>query len=284
LPALQLAAQSAGTVTVTEADGHLAAANGTPVVAAISESDDRDVTPPPVPFAPSRTDNDPKGWTFAFSPYVFLAEFKGTVGARGRTIEIDSGEGSGSALDHLDFALMGTFEARKSKFILLTDMMWVRLSAEGDTRGGLFGNAQVGANMVILDPEAGYRIFESKAGSVDLLGGARIWSVENTLTVTPGTLPGFEAAQRKSWLAPVAGVRGVLDLSPKFFLTGKADAGAGWGTHSTSQLFGGAGVRIKPWVAILGGYRYLQVDHDDDSGFIFDTQMRGVMIGGKFTF
>ena len=222
------------------------------------------------------------GWSFAFSPYIFLSSFRGTVGARGRTVEIDSS--SGDVTDNLDFGLMGTFEARKNKFIILADFMWIRLSAERNTRGGVFGNAKVGANMAIIDPEAGYRLAESKTGSLDILGGVRIWSVENTLTVTAGTQPGFGAAQRKTFAAPVVGVRGILNLSPRFFLTSKVDVGAGSGTHSTSQFYGGAGFKIKQWVALGGGYRYLQVDHDDESGFIFDTRMSGPVIGAKFIF
>lgn len=228
------------------------------------------------------TQTDSDTWKFSFAPYLFAAGVKGTVGARGRTLEVDAK--FTELLKNFDIGLMGTLEAKRGKFFILNDLMWMRLSSDRNTAGPLFTNVKIGVNMVIIEPDAGYRIVETKAGSLDILGGVRIWSVENTLTATAGALPGFGASQRKTFVAPVAGLRGLLNLSPKFFLTTKVDAGAGSGTHSTAQFFGGAGIRIKPRVSLIGGYRYLHVNHDDDSGFIFDTRMSGLILGAKFAF
>lgn len=222
-------------------------------------------------------------WEFAFAPYLYATGISGTVGARGRVLEVDAS--FGNVLENLDIGLMGTFEARKGKLIFVSDLIWTKMSAERDTPGGLYSTGKVGVNLFIFDPEVGYRLAESKAGSFDVLGGVRIWSVENNINLTTGTLPGFDVSQRKSWAAPVVGFHGLLNLSPKFYLSTKFDiGGAGIGADLTTQFYGGAGYRVTPKIALIGGYRYLQVDYDDSDGFLFDTKMNGFVFGAKFNF
>jgi hypothetical protein len=112
----------------------------------------------------------------------------------------------------------------------------------------------------------------------------RIWSVEAGLKATTGILPGFDVSERKTWAAPVIGVRGVANVTPKFFLVGKFDiGGAGIGADFTTQLYGLAGYKFTKHVAVLGGYRWLKVDYDDEQGFLFDTTMSGIMLGMRFS-
>lgn len=230
-----------------------------------------------------RQDSSSSDWHFAFAPYLFAAGISGTVGARGRTLEL-AADFTGGVWDSLDFGLMGAFEVRKKRWVSLTDFMWIKLSKEEDTPRRFYDTAKLGINLFILDPEVGYRFVDSDKGSLDVLGGVRIWSVEANLNVTTGILPGFDVSQRKTWGAPVVGVRGVYNVTPKFFLTGKFDiGGAGIGADLTTQLYGAAGYRVHKNVALIAGYRWLQVDYDDDEGFIFDTQMQGLMFGVKFS-
>ena len=233
--------------------------------------------------APKRASSGDSDWHFAFAPYFYLTGLRGTVGARGRTIDLDAS--FGKIWDNLDLGLMGAVEVSKKRFVSLTDVQWVKLSNKRDTPGGLFETAKVGVNLFILDPEVGYRLFTSKVGALDVLGGARIWSVETNLNVTSGRLSGFDVSQRKTFAAPVVGVRGLINLSPKFYVSGKFDiGGAGIGADLTTQVFGGVGYRLFRSTALMGGYRYLQVDYDDSKGFLFDTRMNGFVIGAKFTF
>ncbi|HKP68847.1 MAG TPA: hypothetical protein VJV05_06165, partial [Pyrinomonadaceae bacterium] len=187
--------------------------------------------------------------------------------------------------ESLDFGLMGAFEVRKGKIVSLTDFMWIKLSKEQETPRRFFDTAKLGINLLIIDPEVGYRVVENEHGSLDLLGGVRIWSVEANLNVTSGLLPGFDVSQRKTWGAPVVGFRGLVNITPKLFLTTKADIGGfGWAADLTWQWWGAVGYRVHKNVALVGGYRYLQVEYDDGEGFIYNTQMQGLMLGAKFTF
>jgi hypothetical protein len=177
---------------------------------------------------------------------------------------------------------MGTLEVKKGKFVSFTDMMWVKMGAERTTPGPLYNTARADVNLFIFDPEFGYRLYESDRGAFDVLGGIRLWSVQNELETTTGVAQGFEVSQRKTFVAFVGGFHGVVNVSPRVFLGTKFDIGAGSGTDITTQIYAGAGYKIRPKIALIGGYRYLKVNHDDSSGFVFDTQMNGFIIGAKF--
>jgi len=227
---------------------------------------------------------DDSGWHFGVTPYLFLSGLSGKVGARGRVFDLGSSDFSGGKRDNFAIGFMMAVDARKGRFVILNDMIWANLTSEKDTPGPLYSTTKLGAKIFIIDPEAGYRFVNSEKGSVDVLGGVRVWSVEASLNATAGIAPGFDVSQRKTWAAPVIGVRGVANITPKFFLAGKFDiGGAGIGADLTTQLYGAAGYRFTDHFALLGGYRWLQVDYDDESGFLFDTQMSGIMIGMKFS-
>jgi hypothetical protein len=162
--------------------------------------------------------------------------------------------------------------------------VWIKLGEERETPGQLYSSVKLGVNMVIWDPEVGYRVYESKGGSFDVLGGVRLMSVETNVNFREGALPAFDVSERKTWATPVVGARGILNLSPKFFLATKFDVGGGIGADFTGQFYGGGGHRITPKFALISGYRYMKTDYDSNAGFLFDTEMNGILIGAKFTF
>ena len=235
--------------------------------------------------SPKKQDSsDDSGWHFGVAPYLFLSGLSGRVGARGRTFDLGSADFSGGKRDNFAIGFMAAVEARKGRFVILNDLVWANITSEKDTAGPFYATTKLGTKLFIIDPEAGYRFVNSEKGSIDVLGGVRVWSVEASLNATTGVLPGFDVSQRKTWAAPVIGVRGVANITPRFFLAGKFDiGGAGIGADLTTQLYGAAGYKFTKHVAMLGGYRWLQVDYDDEAGFLFDTQMSGIMLGMKFS-
>lgn len=236
---------------------------------------------PPSSGAAKQADSKGSGWQFGFAPYLYFSGLKGTIGARGRTAEIDLS--TGDVLSNLKFGLMGVSDARKGRFVFVNDLIWIKSSKTVDTPGGLFTSIRLRSNQFILNPEAGYRAVESKMGSIDVLGGVRIMSIKNSLDFRSGTLPGFNVSERKTWATPVVGARGLANLSPKFFVNGKFDFGGGFGGF-TGQVYAGAGFRITPRIALVGGWRYMETRYSDNSGFLFNTRMNGVVTGALFTF
>jgi hypothetical protein len=179
---------------------------------------------------------------------------------------------------------MGTFEARKGNFVFLGDLIYIKLSNDRDTPGSLFSNVRTESKLFIVDPEVGYRVVNLERGSIDLLAGVRIWHLRSSITFGAGRLPQVDASESKNWADPVVGARGIYSLSPRLFLSGKFDVGGfDVGSHATGQLFGAAGINIKPRLALMAGWRYLAVNYKSD-GFIFNTAMHGPIFGAKFKF
>jgi hypothetical protein len=225
--------------------------------------------------AAAQTDNKPtsspqntsaEGWEFSVTPYAFFSGLKADI------------------FRNLDFALMGTFEARKGNWLILTDAMYMSLSGKRVTPSPFFSDIDVKVKETIIDPEVGYRVVRRERGSIDLLAGVRIWHVKPHLTFQPRILPLVDVEESKNWADPVVGVRGMASLSPRVFVTGRFDVGGfGVGSDFTGQAFGGAGFQLKPKIALVGGYRYLRADYVNE-GFIFKTSMNGIVLGAKFKF
>jgi hypothetical protein len=229
---------------------------------------------------PPQTVNDDK-WQFQLSPYFWFAGLNGTAGTANRTAQV--GESFRDVFDALNFAFMGTFEARKGKFISLTDLEYVSVSDEKATPGPLFSTLDAGFKSFIFDQEVGYRFYDNDHGaSIDVLGGARVWHVSTDFEFGAGILPAVRIDGSRNWVDGVGGLRAKAPLSEKWFVTGKFDLGGG-GSKFTWQAFGGAGYRFNEKVALIFGYRALDVNYDKDN-FVYDMNQRGPIVGLGFRF
>ena len=221
-------------------------------------------------------------WQFQFSPYFWLASLHGTGGIGNRTVQVD--ESFSDIFHSLKFALMGVFEARKGRFVSLTDMEYVSIRDDKATPGPFFSNVDAGFKTFIFDQEVGYRLYDdpAKGASVDVLGGIRVWHVSTDLDFGAGILPATQIQGSRNWVDGVVGLRGKMALSPKLFVTGKFDLGGG-GSKFTWQFFGGGGYNVKPNIALIFGYRVLDVDYNKNN-FVYDMNQRGPIMGLGFKF
>ena len=221
-------------------------------------------------------------WQFQFSPYFWLASLHGTGGVGNQTTQVD--ESFSDIFHSLKFALMGVFEARKGRLVSLTDMEYVSIRDDKATPGPFFSNVDAGFKTFIFDQEVGYRLYDdpAKGASVDVLGGIRVWHVSTDLDFGAGILPATQIQGSRNWVDGVVGLRGKMALSPKLFVTGKFDLGGG-GSKFTWQFFGGGGYNVKPNIALILGYRVLDVDYNKNN-FVYDMNQRGPIMGLGFKF
>jgi hypothetical protein len=222
----------------------------------------------------------PDDWQISVTPYVFLPRLKGTIGIVGETAEVNAS--FSDIFRNLDFAAMGTFEARKRNWVVLVDGMYMSLSGTKVTPSPFFSDIDVEVKQTIITPQVGYRAVNTERGSIDLLAGARIWHVKSHLTFQPLIRPLVDVEGSRNWADPIVGARGTATLSPRTFVLGEFDAGGfGIGSDFTGQVFGGVGFQLKPRVALIGGYRYLRVDYVNE-GFIYRTSLSGITLGARF--
>ena len=218
-------------------------------------------------------------WQFQITPYLFLPTISGRAGIG--NLVTDTSVSIGESDVELNFAFMGTFEARKDRFIILTDFLYADIATERGNPGPLFSSSRASFKATVFDPEVGYRVLDNGNGSsLDVLGGIRYYHLNATLDFAAGILPATSASRSRSWVDGVTGLRGRAHLSPRWFVVGKADLGAG-GSELTYQLFGALGVNFGKRIALVGGYRDLKVDYNKDN-FLFDMSLHGPIIGLSF--
>ena len=237
--------------------------------------------------APARaqeSSQDDEGWSVRLTPYLWFAGLKGDVGVGGRIAEVDAS--FGDIVDHLELGAMGALEARHGRWGLGADVMYLKLGDDGDiaTPGPLVDHFDFDMSALIISPQVSYRVTRPGRASVDLLGGIRYWHLSNTLKLTGETERELELDASKGWVDPMVGARLGLDFSDRWFGLARGDIGGfGAGSEFSWQALGAIGYRFDSLgrYSALAGYRYLDVDYDDE-GFLFDIGMGGPTIGFIF--
>ncbi|HYV03137.1 MAG TPA: hypothetical protein VFB82_01040 [Blastocatellia bacterium] len=219
-------------------------------------------------------------WQFMVAPYLWLAGIKGTIGVGDITTDIDPGVSD--LLDALNFGFMGTFEARKNKFMVINDLIYISLEKTKETTGPLFGALTANQKVFMLSPVVGYRLLEKEGASLDAIAGIRFWHMNTKLELTPGQLAGRVREGSVNWADVIGGLRGQVHVARKVSLIGRGDLGGG-GSDFTYQLFGGVGIDVSKKATMFVGYRYLDVKYDSDN-FLFDAALKGVVLGAAFRF
>jgi hypothetical protein len=243
----------------------------------VADGESREVSvPTPPQFTPS---DAPK---FQLTPYIWFSSFKGDIGALGRVTRIDAK--FADIIDELNLGAMVTFEARwGGRWRFLADTMYMNLSDDKATPGPLFSGAQVTSKTFIFDPEIGYAVAGGEAASFDVMGGFRLWHLDNRLELREGDQR-VTASGNQTWVDPVVGLRLKAAVSRAAYLTAKADIGGfGLGSELSWQLFGGLGLNLSPRVFTVFGYRHLDVDYRRN-GVIFDVALSGFIGGFGFRF
>ena len=106
------------------------------------------------------------GWTFQGSLYAWVPSLSATIGTPFGDLETEA-NGSG-ALSALDMAFMGTLEARRGKWSLIGDLLYVDLSSDTDSPFGLrFKGSTVETKTTAFSGYAVYRTYESDRAIVD---------------------------------------------------------------------------------------------------------------------
>jgi hypothetical protein len=221
---------------------------------------------------------DDTGWHFALSPYLWFAGAHGTVGALGREASIHASPGD--LLSHFDFGLMGAAEARKKRFLLDGDLLWIRLSDSRalpiDRFGATSASATVG--QLVWTSKIGYRVVDRKI-KADANVGARFWHLGEKLNFNPSPL-GRSIDQSQNWADIVIGGRVQLPVGEKVEINTLGDVG-GWGASAKLdyQFAALLGYKLKPKWTLLAGYRYLFIDNHPSLLSVYNIVTSGALIG-----
>lgn len=221
------------------------------------------------------------GWQFTATGYAWLPASRATVDTPRGSL---SGElGVGDALEALDFAAMGSLEARRGKLGLVTDLLYFNLTQTVDTPfGALFQQGRVETRMTAVTALAMWRVQETDTFALDLGGGLRASESDVTVTLSGGLLPTETVRREGDGVDPVLALRMRMDFDEKWFGTLYLDGG-GSGDEQTRQAGLGLGYRIDDRWSVLGGWRYLEFEHET-GGQKLDFDMSGIILGASYRF
>jgi hypothetical protein len=248
--------------------------------AAIGATEDGAPAQPPAAPTPQKAAVDPDdGWHFSVTPYLWFAGMHGTVGALGHDVSVHAG--FTDIFKYLNIGLMGAAEPRYKKFGAPVDFLWMKLS---DDKSLPFevgpSSAKAKVTQTMLVPKVSYRLVDGEMVKIDGNFGIRYFHLGTTLSFT-GTGPQPSFYQSANWVDCIGGARITAALSPKVLVTVLGDAGAG-GANLDYQVAGVLGYKLKPSIILQAGWRYLDVNYEPKSTFVYDTATSGLIIGATF--
>ncbi len=240
-------------------------------------------------------------WHYSLTPYAWFPNIKQTTHLTtplggGRTVDVEVKPDS--YLSNLDFALMGTFVARKGNWAFGMDLIYNDFSGEqGKIRNvrGPLGNESLPLNIdVNVDVEAliwsgigSYTVANSAAGTLDLFGGVRYLGLETSTDLSfsgpEGVLgrSGGNSETLNVWDA-IIGIQGRVRFGDdsNWFLPYYLDIGAGNYSNWTWQGWTGLGYAFD-WGDVMLVYRNLSYATSGDEA-IEDMRMGGPALGATF--
>ena len=225
----------------------------------------------------AQSDDD---WQYAGSINLWGAGIQGTA-QNGTEIDVSFSD----ILDALDFTFMGTFEAQNSRWSLLGDYIYLKVSADqGGSLPTMAGTISRGVGVTvksqIVNLIAGYNFSESESGRHEVVFGARNLDLTTQINVAVGGASAGTAASGDIWDG-VVGLRGKVNLQGSWYLPYYLDIGSGQ-SDSTWQAMGGVGYKYK-WGDLIFSYRHLEWEFDEESP-IRDLNLSGPGILAKWYF
>jgi hypothetical protein len=221
-------------------------------------------------------------WRFETTPFLWASGQHGHIEFQNFRSELHIG--LGNLLSEVDGALMLPVEGRNGRWGFGFEIVYFDISdQEADVAGFETVDYQADHQLIELAPR--FTLFHPGPVAIDILAGGRYMRVDNIITMGGDTLQAVTLRLRDRWIEPLAGVRARAGVKRWTFVAHGDIGGFGVGSDITWQALGYAGYRFGPRLTLRAGYRYFDVDFDDDDDeFRFDVAMRGPMIGASFSF
>lgn len=236
-------------------------------------------------------------WQFEVSLYGWFPGISGTTSfppsGSGPRIDVSMGD----VLDALKFAFFGTFEARKGPWGVWTDLAYADLGASHGTTltvrqpnqppVNVRANADLDIKTWIWTVAGLYGLKNDREGTMDLLFGARLLDMTNTLNWSlagPGPIaPNGTKEVSDSYWDGIVGLKGraLLGDERKWFVPFYVDVGTGQ-SKLTWQVNAGLGYQFD-WGSVLATWRYMDYDFSSSS-HVQSLSFSGPTIGVVFKF
>jgi hypothetical protein len=246
-------------------------------------------------FAQSASDWEFQGTLYAYFPSISgRTTFPPQNGGSGLSLD------TGAILDSLDFAFMGTLEARRGRWGGLLDVIYMDLNNSNTSSqslsigaaglpAGVTANVGAGLKGSVWTLATTYRALAERSTTLDVLAGVRVLDIKSSMNwtlsgnVAAVSLPdrtGARETSEQNWDA-IVGVKGRLGFGQggKWFAPYYLDIGTGESSF-TWQATAGVGYNFG-WGDIIAAWRY--TDYKLKSGSSIDgLTLSGPAIAATF--
>lgn len=239
----------------------------------------------------SRSGQNEQDWRYVFSFYAFLpARTNGISTVAGTAVPLDLD--LGDAVELLDFAAAGRFEAWRGDWGFIFDANYVALEAGGALPiPNTTFNADIRQKWAAFMASykfADFRGANGKRQAFDVQFGARYNSLRQEITITsPAPTPVLGGDE--SWWEAVVGARGMWELNDRWAAIASIELGGFGAGGNDLQVGANIGFDFKPWdrTSLFFGYRYFSMDYSTTLAtgpFAYDVSQHGPVFGVKVRF
>ena len=239
------------------------------------------------------------GWQFGALVYLYYADVR-TVATLPNGSTSDVTIDASDLLNNLQFAAMGSFEARKGQWGVFSDLIYMDVSKSKSqfhqlTLGNVGLPADVSANVdfglksLVWTIAGTYRVVAKPGTVMDLIAGARLLdtrvSLAYTLNGNVGPIPIPERTGNSEVtdhnIDGLVGLKGRVSFGNdlKWFVPYYGDVGTG-DSELTWQVMSGLGYGFN-WGEVIGGWRYVDYKFKSDSP-VDSESFNGPLLGVAF--
>jgi hypothetical protein len=234
--------------------------------------------------------DDSEKWQYDLRINLWLPSISGDLRFSdpdsGGSVDVDPDE----ILKALNTVFMGSFEARRGKVSGFTDVVYLDLSGDKSKSVAV----RNGATLTLFDADlklkgfvwtlaGAYSVWRSGKSHLDVLGGARLFSLDADVDLTGGGPLQNDRKLSDSvdlWDV-IVGVRGRAAVSDRWFLPYYLDVGTGDANRTWQAAFG-FGYAFR-WGEAGLTYRYLEYEQGDDE-LVQELAFGGPMASVGFRF
>ena len=233
------------------------------------------------PLAPAVESDD---WQFRWSVYAPVVSLDGTTSVGPNVLPVDVG--FSDIAESLDGGFVSALEARKGRWSLTGDFIWLKLSTS--TLPNRITHIGSRLEQYVMNASVGFEVYEDAKWTVDALVGAAYTGlkIDSDISVFPplGGVNNTFIRAAEHWVDPFVGVRFRYRASDRWRFFGRIDYG-GFGVQSDTyfQAIVGGGYQINENVGLFAAYRHLLVDYSK-AAFSYDVETSGPQLGVLFTF
>jgi hypothetical protein len=219
---------------------------------------------------------------------MWAAGIKGGVTTGPFTVPIDAS--FGDLFSKLEFVFSAHGEVGKGRLFGALDFMTLKVGEDSIPLAAPELGTSGDYKLTIIQFEllGGYRFGELGGPTrFDLFAGARYTYQDQDLVIRDEPIDKFRGFS-ETWVDFFAGARFGADLGRRWYVSARADAGAG-GAKFTANAVAGVGFRILTWLDVNLGFRYLFVDYEDGipgspAFYAYNADQYGILLGFSFRF